>query len=137
MAIRRPILSQTLVIADDARLAAWASCALAQAGTYLPVIDGPRMTRPDSPAELTRRSNAAGRAKPDRIILTGISDETYDAMMRGFAPGLRGQMHRITDGAEFETSSQREPPLAWGCDRIGIGVLKALRAQSGIVFSDE
>jgi hypothetical protein len=100
------------------------------------------MTRPDSHAEVIRRNNAAGRGKPDRIILIGISNEAYDAMMRGFAPGLRGLMHRITDGAEIETllldkSPLREPPLAWGCDRIGVGVLKALRARSGIVFSDE
>jgi hypothetical protein len=142
MPIRCPILSKTLVIADDARLAAQASCVLAQAGTYLPIIDGPRMMRPDSHAEVIRRSNAAGRAKPDRIILTGISDEAYDAMMHGFAPGLRGHMHRITDRAEIETllldkSSLRQPRLTWGCDRIGVGVIKALRARSGIVFSDE
>ena len=63
-------------------------------------------------------------------------------MMRGFAPGLRGHMHRIIEGAEIETllldkSSLQEPPLAWGRDRIGVGLLKALRVRGGIVFSDE
>jgi hypothetical protein len=142
MPITCPILSKTLVIADDARLAAQASCVLAQPGTYLPIIDGPRMMRPDNHAEVIRRSNAAARAKPDRIILTGISDEAHDAMIRGFAVGLRGIMHRIIDATEIETllhgkSSLRGTPLAWGHDRIGVGVLKALRARSGIVFSDE
>jgi hypothetical protein len=142
MPIRCPILSKTIVIADNARLAAQASCVLARAGAYLPIVDGPRLTRPDRNAEVIRRNNAAGRAKPDRIILVGISDEAYDAIMRGFAPGLRGRMQRITDGGEIETllhnkSSLRSPPLVWGRDHIGLGVLKALRARSGIVFSDE
>src|SRR5262249_5619495 len=74
----------------------------------------------------------------DRIILAGISNETYDAIIRGFAPGLRGCIQRITDEAEIQTnSSLHELPLGWGRDRIGLGVLKALRARSGIVFSDE
>src|SRR4051794_10626880 len=93
MPITCPILSKAFVIADDARLAAQASCVLAQAGTYLPIIDGPRMMRPDHHAEVIRRNNAAGRAKPDRIILAGISDDAHNAMMHGFAPGLRSRMH--------------------------------------------
>ena len=141
MLIRCPILSKTLMIADDAQLAAQASCVLAQSGTYLPILDGPRMARPDRQAEVIRRNNAAGRAKPDRIILIGISDEAYDAIVSGFAQGLRGRMHRITNAAEVETfltaKALRRPPLTWGCDRIGVGVLKALRARSSIVFSDE
>jgi hypothetical protein len=55
---------------------------LAQPGTYLPVIDGPRIMRPDRNAEVIRRGNAAVRARSDRIILAGISNETYDAIMR-------------------------------------------------------
>ena len=138
MPVTCPILSKTLVIADNARLAAQASCALAQSGTYLPVIDGPRIMRPDRNAEVIRRSNAAVRARSDRIILAGISNETYDAIMRGFAQGLRGCIERITDEAEIQTnSSLHAPQLAWGRDHIGLGVLKALRARSGIVFSDE
>ena len=31
----------------------------------------------------------------------------------------------------------KKPPLTWGRDRIGIGLLKALRARSSIVFSDD
>jgi hypothetical protein len=141
MSIKCPILSKTLVIADDALLAAQASCVLAQAGTYLTILDGPRMMRPDYHAEVIRRNNAAGRAKPERIIIAGISDEAYNAMMRGFSPGLRGRMHRVNDLAEIERllndkSPLQGPPLEWGHDRIGVGLLKALRARSGILFSD-
>jgi hypothetical protein len=37
----------------------------------------------------------------------------------------------------YDRPPLRTPPLAWGRDRIGAGLLKALRARSGIVFSDE
>jgi hypothetical protein len=36
-----------------------------------------------------------------------------------------------------DQASSRGSPLAWGRVRIGVGVLKALRARSGIVFSDD
>jgi hypothetical protein len=142
MTITCPVISKTLLIADEAKLAGQASCVLAQLGTYLPIIDGPRMMRPDRHAEMIRRNNAVARAKPDRIILAGISDETYAALQQGFRPTLRARLHRIASEGEIQSlrldnSSLRQPPLSWGRDRIGVGVLKALRARSGILFSDE
>src|SRR5216684_216444 len=96
MSMKCPIISKTLVIADDARLAAQVSCAIARSGSYLPIIDGPRLTRPDRHLEVIRRNNAAARAKPDHIILAGLSDESYDAIMRGFTLHLRQRTERIS-----------------------------------------
>jgi hypothetical protein len=142
MSIKCPILSKTLVFADDPLLAAQASCVLVQEGTYLPIIDGPRLTGPDRHAEVIRRNNAAARANPDRIILTGISDEAYEAMMRGFTLRLRSRVRRIRHPAEMKIlfdnkSPLRHPSLVWGQDRIGVGLLNALRARSGIEFLDQ
>jgi hypothetical protein len=132
-----PPLSTHLVIADDPRLAAQASCALAVPGAYLPVIDGPRMERSDVPAEVARRNNAAARAKAAHIIAAGLSDDSFTALATGFRPKLLPKMQRIYAASELPAvRSLQEPPIAWGRDRIGIGLLKALRQQRSIVFAD-
>jgi hypothetical protein len=74
---------------DHAQLAAQVSCVVARSGNYLPIMDGPRLTRLDRQVEVIRRNNAAARAKPDNIILAGLSDESYRAIVEGFTATLR------------------------------------------------
>jgi len=89
MSIKCPLMSRNLVIADDARLAAQLSCALSETGRYLPVIEGPRMSRADSDAKIARRNNAASRVKPEAIFLAGLPDDTAAAVTARFTPRLR------------------------------------------------
>jgi hypothetical protein len=44
---RIPTFAKTAIIGNDARLLAQMSSVLAHKGSYLPVLDGPRTTRPD------------------------------------------------------------------------------------------
>ena len=66
------------MFADDAHLAARVSCALAKPGYYLPVVEGPRMSRPDPGEEVVRRLNVAGRSKAASIFLVGLLDASFD-----------------------------------------------------------
>lgn len=134
-----PDLLPTLVIAADARLAAHVSCVLAQPGSYVPIVDGPRMTRPDNEAEVIRRSNAAARVKANSIVFAGLSDDAAEAML-GHLPPKRVKrvmspcdVHALSRDAPPSTT----PPLVWGRDRIGIGLLKALRARTSIEFTED
>lgn len=138
MKLKCPSLTPTLVIADDAQLAAQISCILARPGHYVPVVNGPRMTRPDRDAEVIRRNNAAARVKADCIIFAGLPEDSALAMS-GRLPARRIK-HVATTG-DLRTLSAgspplKTPPLVWGRDRIGIGLLKALRARTSIEFSD-
>jgi hypothetical protein len=135
-----PLISPSLVIADDARLAARISCALVKPGYYLPVVDGPPMSRSDHDAEVVRRNNAAARANPDTIFLTGLSDISVNAITARFSPRLQSKIRRVSTFEDIDrlyaTNRRAGPPLAWGRDRIGIGLLRALRAGVSIVFED-
>jgi hypothetical protein len=121
-AMKIPALLPTLVIADDAQLAAQISCALARPGAYLPILDGPRLTRLDRDAEVVRRNNAAGRAKPDIILLAGSSDDARDAITNRFTPRLRSKIklapcsHIPGEGGLSATGASQEarvtPPLS-------------------------
>jgi hypothetical protein len=133
-----PLILPTLVIADDARLAAQSSCVLAKRGAYLPVIDGPRLTRHDREAEVIRRNNAAARAKPKSIVFAGLSENSSNALLTHLP------MKRVTsvctagdvDGLPRDGNPLKSDPLSWGRNRIGIGLLRALRSGTSIVFTD-
>ena len=138
MSVKCPTLSEVLVVADDARLAAQLSCKLARSGAYLPVIDGPRLARPDHDAEVIRRSNAAARVKPSMIVFAGLSGNSCDAL----AQRLRSRrIERVSTSGDLERFPRDGPPLktrplTWGRDRIGVGLLSALRSRSTIVFTN-
>lgn len=141
MVMTCPPIVRALVIADDARLAAQMSCALAVPGNYLPVVEGPRLLHPDPSAELVRRNNAAGRVRPDSIFMTGLSNQPYEALMARFANHLKERARRISMAEEIDLLAGptrfKGPPLTWGKDRIAVGLLTALRARRSIVFTDE
>jgi hypothetical protein len=132
-----PPFAKTLIVADDARLAAQLSCRLIVPGAYLPIIDGPRLTRPDAAAEIMRRSNAVARVQPDEILLAGLSSEAHEAMRARFGEtGVRVSSVTGIGDVPKPLAAGELGPLSWGRERIGVGVLTALRARRSIEFSD-
>jgi hypothetical protein len=85
-------IARTLVIAEDARLTAERSCALALPGHHLPVVEGPRFLPPDPTAELVRRNDAAARVRRESIFMTGLSD----ALTASLASPLKPLIRRIS-----------------------------------------
>jgi hypothetical protein len=135
-----PPISDSFIFADDPKLAAQLSSVLSQPGFYLPVCDGPRMQRPDRDIEVVRRHNALGRTRANVAYMAGLPDDAFDALDRSLNSRRHITCHRISDPRDIESRNLRKSgrePLIWGCDRIGIGLLKALRAGQEIKFNDE
>jgi hypothetical protein len=128
MSLTCPELTDSVVVADDARLAALISCALSSPRRYLPVVEGPRFVLPDQDAELVRRNNAIARVGARRIFLTGLSDEAHDRLLKRLTPKLRECVQRISTPLEIErivgANKFAKPAMEWGRDRLGAGVLK-------------
>ena len=61
--IKVPKFGRAAIIADDAKLAAELSCLVAKQGLYVPIVDGPRLQRPDAGAEIIRRPTAIARTR--------------------------------------------------------------------------
>jgi hypothetical protein len=132
-----PPIAPTFIISDDARLAAQLSCCFTTPAAYLPVVDGPRLTRPDHRTEVIRRNNAVARVQARQVLLAGLSDESYAAMQRQFAGVTYTEILRVSHVEEVQRSPSGEIPiLRWGRDRIGIGLLRALRERRQIEFAD-
>jgi hypothetical protein len=126
------------IISDDPMLTAQLSCLLARPETYLPVLDGPRLSRPDADAETIRRLNATARVRAQKIVLAGLSEESIEALSSHAGERRRARLKIIR--AWKDAGSLEQPPLSevisWGRTRIGIGLLKALRRGSAIKFND-
>jgi hypothetical protein len=139
LAMRCPPISNRFIFADDAKLAAQLSCALSQPGLYLPVCDGPRVQRPDRELEVLRRHNAVGRARANIAYMAGLSDDAFDALSRSLNPIRNISCFRVfssSDIAKLTPAADHRETLIWGRDRIGVGLLKALRAGLHIEFED-
>jgi hypothetical protein len=131
-----PPFSNKFVFADDPKLAAQLCCTLSVAGVYLPVCDGPRMQRPDRKLEVLRRHNAMGRTRANIAFMADLSDDAFDALRQSLASRRNVSCHRITLSEEVDGYDRGRDTLHWGRDRIGVGLLKALRAGQNLVFED-
>jgi hypothetical protein len=133
-----PPLSETLIIADSAQLAAQASCVFQNPKTYLPLLDGPRLTRPDAEHEIVRRNNVAAKLTPKRIVFAGLSTTSDNAFQDRFPQSKILRMQTGDDFAAYRQQHARSAgrTLKWGSDNIGLGVLEALRSNALIEFDD-
>ncbi len=138
MIIKCPAFSRTAIVSDDPHLAAELSCALARRGSYVCVLDGPRLTRPDAEAEAIRRTNALARLKTSLTLLAGLSPTSQAVMQarlpKGRAPVVQQPHVRLLAKANAKQDASQ---LQWGHDRIGLGTLKAMYARQLITFTDE
>ncbi len=79
--------------------------------------------------------------RPKTIFVTGLSDNTFAALTARFASPLKPLIRRISTAEEIEQLGDparfEKPPLRWGRDRIGIGLITALRGRRSIVFTDD
>lgn len=135
-----PPIIDRFIVADDARLAAQLSCVLSEPENYLPVCDGPRMQRPDREIEVLRRHNAVGRARAQTVYFAGLTGGASDALERSLCSRRNIPCHRVSGANDIVSLIPEERTsdgvLSWGSDRIGIGLLKALRVGQTITFEE-
>lgn len=133
-----PRLLRTLVVGDDPKLLAQISCLIARKGSYLPVVDGPRMTRPDYSAEVVVRGNAAARLMAKLVLFAGLPLEASALFSRQIPETVSKRIETVADVERMAklTRPLKGKPLVWGRDRIGCGLLLALQQQRSIEFTD-
>src|SRR5437763_13626837 len=85
-----PRFEPLVVVGDDALLLAEIITLIARRSAYLPLLNGPRLTRPDRDHEVIRRSNAIAKVQPPSVIFAGLPDATCDM----FLPFPRGTVVR-------------------------------------------
>jgi hypothetical protein len=108
-----PKILNTIIFADDARLAAQLSCLFARRGLHLPVCDGPRIQRPHKDAGVVRRHNAVARSKFKDVYLAGMSEESARLLHKSLSRHKNIACHVIgsTEEIALKLPESDKPPL--------------------------
>lgn len=133
MCSKPPVIKTTLV-GENGPLLARLSCRFSKPGHYLPILEPPRIGRPDADAELIRRNNALVRSRAQRVLLVDLSSDQAAAMEAQLPPTV---VQRTTEEEFSKESPSAMGTFTWGRDRIGLGLLLALRKRKEIVFQNE
>jgi hypothetical protein len=97
------------------------------------------MQRPDRKLEVLRRHNAVGRVRASIAYMTGLPPNALDAMRRSLNSDRTISCPHVSssgDIASLVPASRERETLIWGRDRIGVGLLKALRGGQDIGFEE-
>src|SRR5262249_55850722 len=97
-------IARTPVIAEDARLAAQISCALALPGPYLPVVEGPALSSP-GPDRGARAPEQCGRKSEAEVDL---NDRAFEQCVRRSDREI-GQPPEAVDPTHFDDGGNRPP----------------------------
>jgi hypothetical protein len=124
-----PSFENSILVTDAPILAARVSALFVRPGRYLPVMDGPRMSRPDANNEVVRRRNAMVMTGARLVLMGGVSSSAVRAMRPGWddctisdeygdhVHALRGIVKRPIDA------------MRWGQDNLGVGLYQARLAR--------
>lgn len=133
-----PRFAPLAIVGDDAWLLAELTTLAARRSSYLPLLNGPRLQRPDANHEVIRRRNAIAKVQPQAIVFAGLPDATAAL----FLPLQRDALVRHVQQADqmvgnrFANRRLEREPLPWSRTHIGVGVLQALRGRRRIAFAD-
>lgn len=132
--LRTPSFEPSVLVTDDVLLAAQISALFTRPGSYFPVMDGPRMFRPDANNEALRRRNAMVMAGARHVLLGGLIPQATSAMRPGW------KNCSVSD--EYEDHVQalrgvvRRPSgtLRWGRANLGVGLYRARLERKELLF---
>ena len=136
MTTPRPAIANTLLMGDDPYLLAELSSLVGRRGCYVPVLDGPRMSRPDADAEVTVRNNATARSKAKVIVFAGMADESVAAFRDHFPAKRTVRVASVADAVHAAAVRERPEKLRVPRRDIGPSLLRALRERRQLEFED-
>jgi hypothetical protein len=124
-----PRVLRTVVVGDDPFLCGEISSVLAKPGSYLPILDGPRVYRPDLEHEVLRRAKAIALVRPQNVLFAGLPETTCN-LFDSYFLGTK----RIDTAADL---GDDKPLLKWSRSHVGLGVFTALTNKKRITFADD
>ena len=119
------------IVGDEPRLVAEISSMFTRPRRYLPIIDGPRMNRPDSSNEVIRRCNAIVMAQSRRVVVADLPVDRTQELSRNWPSGT---FISVTSAKEVDKALKGwikcpNEKMDWGSDNLGVGLLLARRSK--------
>ncbi|MDC8451196.1 MAG: hypothetical protein LV473_23030 [Nitrospira sp.] len=134
-----PLFEKIAIIGDKPELVAEITSLFNRQGRYLPVIDSPRMARPDWTNEVIRRSNALLKTQIRRIILAGLTVDCFQHLSRDWPNQTCTSVNSASEAATTLRGWIKPPgeSMVWGSDNLGVGLLVARRLKKRLQTSKE
>lgn len=124
-----PTFEPTILVTDDAALAARVSSLFVRPGRYLSVMDGPRMGRQDATNEVARRSYAMSRTSARHVLMGGITPAAAQSMRAVWRTSTLSDAFEDHVQALKGVVKRPEKALEWGPDNLGVGLYRARLAR--------
>lgn len=130
-----PKVNRISVIGDDGRLMAAVSARLGRVGTFLPMVEGPRVGRPDGHSEVTRCINSIVRIQASDFILAGLEEHAIPQVACRLPEDRTTILRHMDELDENRVTgdAKKRNCLVWGPHYIGIGLATALREKKDLV----
>ena len=134
-----PTFEKVTIIGDKPTLLAEIASLFTRPQRYLPVLDGPRMSRPDWSNEVIRRRNALVMAQSQRVVLADMAIDANEHLSRGWPHGtffpLNSAYEAIIHLKGWIKTSKGTMP--WGSNNLGVGLLLARRSKKILQTTEE
>lgn len=125
------------MIGDNPELLAEIASIIAVKRCYLPIIDSPRLHRPDAQNEITRRNNGAAKVRAKKVLFADVSDEVVNSFVGRFPSKIVHRISNTDDLSSLDLPQRVGEPLIWGKENIAIGLLSALYAGKPLKLANE
>lgn len=129
-----PSFEQSVLVTDDPKLAAQISALFSRPNSYLPILGGPRMRRPDSDNEVVRSRNAMIRTGASNVLLGGLPSSTVSAIGAGWTKCTVSDRYCDHIQALRGQVKQTRGVLQWGTSNLGIGLYKARLSRKELML---
>ena len=133
-----PRVSKTVCITDNLEIATNFSLLNNKKKQYLPIIEGPRIVRPDASNEAIKINNALAQVQPNKIIYGKLENEATELLNRRFAKQLVREVNSLPKLSQESNKklSSLKGELKWGFKNLGVGLLKALKQGKSLVLDE-
>lgn len=120
-----PSYEHSVLVTDDPLLAARISALFVRPGRYLPIMDGPRMSRPDADNETVRRRNAMVMTGARQVLMGGLSPSAVSAIRPDWKYCTVSDQYDDHVHALRGILKRPMRTLRWGPDNLGVGLYQA------------
>lgn len=126
-----PRFEKVAIVGDKPSLVAEVASLFTCSRRYLPIIDGPRMTRTDWSNEVIRRSNVLVKAQIRRVVLADVPIEATKHLSLDWPNGTFISVSSAGEATAALKGWTKAPKeiLAWGSENLGVGLLIARRSK--------
>ncbi len=130
--IPMPSFEHFALVTDEPLLAARISALFVNPRRYLPVMDGPRMSRPDADNEILRRRNAIVMTGARQVLMGGLPPLAVDGIRLGWSNCTVSDDYSEHFQALRGFIKRPRGALRWGSDNLGVGIYQARLAHQEI-----